>query len=192
MRPRWTTSDASRPAIARSGRRRLASACRARARFATYRRQTPCIHLNWAVRALSFLLAIQFPASLVAQVAADTGARLRVDVPARGRIIGRFVALSRDSVFILRCQACQRDAIARSDIRGVEVSRGREESPLRVMAFGVVGAGVGALVGAKSVGHCTDGPCGILILPAAAAGSVLGSIVGLHFKVEHWIPTRLP
>ncbi len=54
----------------------------------------------------------------------------------------------------------------------------------------VLGAGVGALVGALWVGSqgnaCSDQPCGLIYLLTMPAGALVGTIVGANVGAEHW------
>jgi hypothetical protein len=146
------------------------------------------------MRSLSILFAGLLPGVLFAQVTANTGARVRVDANGKGIVTGQFLTSLRDSILILRCPACQPDAIARSDIHGIVVSQRPEFSLLRTTTFGLLGAGAGVLLGVKVTANsgCHEGPCGVIIVPLGVVGATVGNIIGSRERRERWIPARLP
>jgi hypothetical protein len=103
------------------------------------------------------------------------------------------VQVTRDSASVRACAGCIPTSIARTTIRRVTISRGREQSPNRTLVLSLLGAGAGAALSVR-LGRCTDGPCpgALFAIPAAIVGSLAGTFVGLHLKSERWVAAVLP
>lgn len=139
------------------------------------------------------LVALLTASAVKAQPVVPVGARVRIDVKGRSPLVGQLVQVNHDSASVRACAACGTDAIARSMIRQVAVSRGREQSANRTLVLSLLGAGAGVVLAVR-LGQCTDGPCpgALLAIPAAIAGSVTGTLIGLHIKSDRWESARLP
>jgi hypothetical protein len=109
---------------------------------------------------------------------------------------GRLISVSPDSLVIAADSTGGISAIARSEITGIEISRGRTHRVGRDTGIGfLIGAGSGALLGAIS----TDPNDFIFNKPADGAvlgaiflgpiGALVGLIVGVsHLDAERWRP----
>ena len=161
--------------------------------------------LAWLV-----LSSLAMPAVAASQgrdsVTAAMGARVRLRaVDDSTWRIGRLTAITADSLTLRACGACGTPAIARHDLRHLEVRRGLPGTRRRHARIGMVaGALFVAGTGIMGIRHCeaearserrNEGPpCAIaygFLVPLTIAGAFVGGFIGAALPAERWQPAGL-
>ena len=147
-------------------------------------------------RTLVVLAMLWLPAGLRAEEpgAVAVGSRVRVTSLETGAqpLIGQVVALEPGAVVVTSEGGTDQKRVPLVPSTTLEVSTGKKS---RATRGAMVGAAVGAMPGLFMTfgDYNTDkGNPAAVSLVGAAAGAAIGSLVGLVFKSEHWVPADMP
>jgi hypothetical protein len=147
-------------------------------------------------RTLVVLAMFWLPAGLRAEGPGTlaVGSRVRVTSPETGAqpLIGQVVALEPGAVVVIGEGGTGQKRVPIVPTTTLEVSTGKKS---RATNGAIVGAAVGAAPGLFMTfgDYNTDkGSPAAVSLVGAVAGAAIGSLVGLVFKSENWVPADVP
>ena len=159
-------------------------------------------------RPTSLILAALLAGAAAPALAQDTtlipGAQVRVIAVGADRwVIGKLLALPRDTVTVLDSVSGESKALALASLARFEVSRGRRRQTGRGAWIGAVAGGVlGAVLGAVTYEECSGfclapdpGPGGSAVLGGLLGGVFglgIGALVGSASTGERWVPVPQP
>ena len=123
------------------------------------------------------------------------GSRVRVTIASEGSRSGEVIALTADSVVIVRSATRDTIGFRRTEISRLEISAGERRNTLKGLGLGVlIGAGTGAILGfASGDDKCGENTClfgdaefkaGALGIVLGVAGGVIGTITGALKKSD--------